>query len=887
MKTACIIGILALAACAVPAAEPAAPSGAVILDENSHWRLERTWVPGLARTSDGRLVPLVPGAGLKGPAHALVFKPAPGEKYEMPSWPALPGDWAAPGFDDSHYALHRGPVSVNDCYSMRRAFTPRWGFSLARMRGRFAVDDPAAVGDLKLDLVYQGGAAVYLNGAEVARGGLPEGEVAPEAPAADYSDAETARHNEWVRCDKMDRKLSGVVIPAARLVKGVNVLAIEVHRAPMPEKMLKDKNNWIPLELVSVRLSAASGAGLVPNGGKPAGLSVWTGEPTYCVRVDDPGDRSQAEPRPIRIAACRNSTFSGQAVIFNDQPLGAVRATVGELATADGAKLPASACQVRYSKPDRRGGGVETGVYGPYNDMNWFDALEEDPPAEVPLRFFQPKPHLPKQMHLAVQPVWLTVRVPADAKLGEYKGQLALEIAGQSTVKVPVEVKVHGFQLPDPKEFATFLEMHHSPETLAYYYKVPIWSEEHWKLLERSFELSARAGNKLIFIPLFARARFGNDHGMLRFVKKGDDWDYDFSIVERYLDLAMKHFDRNMVVVWHITEPAHEDNYWKIRHGGKVEPQKHPQVTVVDPKDGSLSLFKAPLFGTQESRDFWKPVCARIAELVKKKGLTRRALVLGTEQDLGVSKGFLDDLRNIAPGFKWSRCTHPAPPPSLKYPNGLELGYASDVYGGALHRPPEQQRCYGWMWRDDENLGVHAHWPRNSMTDHASLSKIHQVMETHLVSSPYAIEEYAYAGLSYQGADFWVIPGVKSRMDNGRVGTLIDRFPEAIWGSISIGNGAVSWLAPGPNGTISTARFEVLCEGIQEANVRVFIERALTDPAARAKLGEDLAAKAQAVLDERFRLLYPHRFMETASGVGARREKLLAAADEVAARLGK
>jgi hypothetical protein len=218
----------------------------------------------------------------------------------------------------------------------------------------------------------------------------------------------------------------------------------------------------------------------------------------------------------------------------------------------------------------------------------------------------------------------------------------------------------------------------------------------------------------------------------------------------------------------------------------------------------------------------------------------------------------------------------------MVYPNGLKLGYASDVYGGVLNHTPEQQRNYGWKWRDDGNQGVHAHWPRNFMTDDASLGKIHHVMETHIVSSPYGIKEYGYAGLSYQGAEFWPV----SVGEKHRGNTLIDRFPESIWGSISIANGAISWLAPGPKGAISTVRFEVLCEGIEEANVRACLERALTDPASRAKLGEELAGRIQATLDERFKLLYPHRFMENASGIGARREKLLSAAAEAAAKLG-
>ncbi len=62
--------------------------------------------------------------------------------------------------------------------------------------------------------------------------------------------------------------------------------------------------------------------GLVPNAGKPAGLSVWTGEPAYCVRVDDPGDRSLSEPRALRIVACRGGAFSGLDKIISARTKG-------------------------------------------------------------------------------------------------------------------------------------------------------------------------------------------------------------------------------------------------------------------------------------------------------------------------------------------------------------------------------------------------------------------------------------------------------------------------------------------------------------------------------------------------------------------------------------
>ena len=51
-------------------------------------------------------------------------------------------------------------------------------------------DLPGQVRDLKLFLRYQGGAVVYVNGAELARGHLPEGKLAPDALATRYADGE-------------------------------------------------------------------------------------------------------------------------------------------------------------------------------------------------------------------------------------------------------------------------------------------------------------------------------------------------------------------------------------------------------------------------------------------------------------------------------------------------------------------------------------------------------------------------------------------------------------------------------------------------------------------------------------------------------------------------
>ena len=82
------------------------------------------------------------------------------------------------------------------------------------------------------------------------------------------------------------------------------------------------------------------------------------------------------------------------------------------------------------------------------------DLLLESPPADPPG---------------GKTPVWVTVKVPKDAKAGIYTGQLALGPAS-----VPVKLDVQDWTLPDPQDYRTWVELVQSPDTLAVEYDVPL-----------------------------------------------------------------------------------------------------------------------------------------------------------------------------------------------------------------------------------------------------------------------------------------------------------------------------------------------------------------------------------------------------------------------------
>jgi hypothetical protein len=87
-------------------------------------------------------------------------------------------------------------------------------------------------------------------------------------------------------------------------------------------------------------------------------------------------------------------------------------------------------------------------------------------------------------------------------------------------------------------------------------------------------------------------------------------------------------------------------------------------------------------------------------------------------------------------------------------------------------------------------------------------------------------------------------------------------------------NGTLALLAPGPDGAITTERFEAYREGVQNAETVLFLEKALQDK----KISGDLAERVNKCLDERSEVI----LRGWPCGRFERDEKLLSLAGEVA-----
>ncbi|MCG3180967.1 MAG: hypothetical protein BIFFINMI_03334 [Phycisphaerae bacterium] len=787
---------------------------AAVLNNNSYWRWRVSWRRPIVPLEAMKAVrPDSSAPGLL-PVHDVPFTNRPDiEKLEI----APPPDgWIKPEFNDVDWPRNPLAYFAGGYYQV----------GLIALRGTFAVADPSAAKGLYLSLDYRGGVVVYLNGKEVARKDMPDGPLTSATPARTYVDAAWVDAAGKMLATHADGKLTGDArhdrsaafrLPTDALVKGANVLAVAVHRSdyhPVALQWFSQQNihsSWWPVQLSNVTLAVAGG-GVTPNVARPKGFFLRNVDIHDRLSADYYGDPNDAL-RPITIQAARNGAFNAAVAASSDAPIAGLVASVTDLKGPAGV-IPASAVDVSYALLTDGATRIESS-----RRYYCYDGLTAKAPAEVPVD---------KGGGGAVQPVWIRVNVPRDAAAGLYKGELRIIATGlaQPTV-VPVELNVADFVLPDPQQFRTGMTVYVSPTSESMAYKVPMWSEEHWKLVEQSLRLLGRVGNDLANIPVVDRTQFGNDDGWVYWIRTPDGtWDYDFTVFDRYMDLYQKWVgDPTFVVlqIWHA-------GGWSSR---KVDDPN--TVTVLDPKTGEKTHMQVPVFATAESKKFWSDFVAAARARLKKRGL-EKALSIGILSDSTAPAEVLKMFAEIAPDMGWMRGCHSAS--RAKAPYGLGSGTGANV---VLH-----EHCYGMTIQDPAKL-IEKIWDQAVCPaaayfrcDFDPLSP----MGFHL--TPERALYQGKRGVGRIGLDFWAFPDASKRSYDD----VYNRWPQSSCAQRRPTVMKLAWHAP--EGPITTQRFEMLCQGLQEAEAMIVIADAVDNRP--DKLGADLAARCRQLWIDRINI---------------------------------
>jgi len=575
--------------------------------------------------------------------------------------------------------------------------------------------------------------------------------------------------------------------------------------------------------LVAIVLAASSAAAAQDA---TATLRIWNSD---VLKVDDVRQApDQTAPlRPISIIGVRNGWFSGKAVAGSSGPIKGLRTEISDLKSESGT-IPATHVRIRYGVPWR-------GMDSRY-DPAGMDILLASPPEDR-----------------SIISVWVTVKVPKESRPGTYRGRLTVQAAEGKAVPVPVELKVMDWTLPDTGEWQTWVELVESPDTLAAEYDVPLWSDSHWQLIAQSFELIGEIGSRVVYVPLICHTNHGNEQSMVRWIAQGEDgYDHDFSIMDKYLDVATEHMGRPKIVVlnaWdaYLSTPAgeiipdeevtdrraHKMSFKHMEDARRALRGKGPVVTLVDSEGGDPRMLNLPRYEDPDSREFWRPVWSQLRQRLKKRGL-EDAMMIGMFTDDWPQKQEIDALHDLSGGLPWVCHAHWSATQRgrSKLYGVASVGYESTVWDTVVTLNPAKDRTYGWK-RPEFVVAHYRKMGVNRMTP----SRIRCLAETNITGGQ--------RGVGRIGGDFWW--AIKDKRGR-RAGTVTDRYPQSMWRNLDI---KASLLAPGPSGPVATVRYEYLREGVQECEARILIERALTDDILREKLGAELATRCQTLLDER------------------------------------
>jgi len=818
-----------------------------------------------------------------------------------------PEDWTSPEFDDGKWVRQRITPYP---YSRSHQGIPHLFIRSVHLRTTFVVPDPSKVKSLTMSLLYRGGIRVFVNGREVVRGHLPEGKLAPDAPGADYPEPayrafldEVPEPNKGRRCVSdirlpfelsprprrggkrmapyrntfsclltregwkriqplRDRGLGPVTIPGKLLRKGTNCLAVEIRCSHYHPIILPGagggrfyNSNWVPASVGRnetwsharlIELSLTDPGGHVPSAmSRPEGVQVWAEDMhTRCY----PQDYLQAgrSVGRVRMVGGLNGTYSGQVVVGTSRELTGLQATAGDLTPAGGGgkPIPASAAEVRYMVPERLSdlwkagcGRVGCAVMNHFaRDTTLYlsnnRALLEPASAQAlrkemeKLYYFD---HLtaraPKRVPPGTcQPIFLTVRVPEDVAAGAYRGRVRVQAKGVPPAEVPVELEVLPWRVPDPLDFQTDMLLDESPYGVHKHYKdrVKLWSDEHFKLLDSSFALLRRVGSDLVYIPILRRMEFGNHEDcMVRWIRRKDgSLDFDYTVMDRYLDVAIKHLGKPAVVSVALMQC--------------MMASSGPAVTVYDEATGKhekldLNWRTNPI----DRLPIWRQFATDIVAHLRARGLGE-SIYWGHPWDHEPDPGLLALLNDLFPEIYWTAATH-------SYHGGA---------GGGGHDPAMFKTVceYYTTWRPTSSKGWLAKQQRSAEKWHNTNSPRGEADGINLPFTFRSITDRSlrlgFTGIGRMAFDYFD-------------GAWMDGHRGMDW--LPAGMPCHSMSYPGPDRVESSARFEAMIEGVQDAELRCFLEQCIH----RDVLPDDLAEQARRALLDRHRSHLCNRFRDS------------------------
>lgn len=355
-------------------------------------------------------------------------------------------------------------------------------------------------------------------------------------------------------------------------------------------------------------------------------MQCWVVSPHARVRREDhPGNTST--PGILSLATSRNGFISGQIAVRAGAPIRKLQVQISDLKAKGDAIIPARAVQVRFVgyvevKPSI---GRDDARPNPSGQLP--DPLLEDPPPVVEAE--------------QTQPVWLTFNVPKDVPPGTYQGDVRISAGGKAVAQIPVELAVDGLTLPDTRDYRFYLDLWQQPDNIADQSGVQRWSEQHWSLIRVYLAELARAGQKVITTTIIKDPWGGQTEvpydTLVRWIGDGRSFRHDYARFDRYVSLCMDlGIDRTIAAYSMVLGPGKRSDC---------------VIAYEDAKTGEAKSLRMQV-GDEVYRTVWTEFLKDFKAHLQAKGWLDRTQLAFDEKPEQIMNAVMDVVRATVPDFR-------------------------------------------------------------------------------------------------------------------------------------------------------------------------------------------------------------------------------------------
>lgn len=257
--------------------------------------------------------------------------------------------------------------------------------------------------------------------------------------------------------------------------------------------------------------------------------------------------------------------------------------------------------------------------------------------------------------------VYCEINIPKNAMNGDYEGKIKIYakklFAPETLVEtLTVKLNVAKYVLPDVSARNFHLDLWQHLSNIARHHDVSMWSDEHFAVVEKYVESLASLGQKAVTLIVseipwsgqtcFDQAKFDSnlfEYSMIKTKKEGDNYYFDYSIMQRYIDLCKKYGISDEISLYGFA------NIWKKPENGygKVA-EDYPDAIRIRYYDGNDGTYKY----MTEAKDIDLYIKSLETYFLSTDQMKAVRLCADEPADVEAYKKSIDHILSIAPSFK-------------------------------------------------------------------------------------------------------------------------------------------------------------------------------------------------------------------------------------------